>query len=187
VPAELSPPFGNAVVVANPRMTFWAPFTAPELLPVCPSAAEPHRNVAVRTYRVPLSYSAFRAAYRGRNLPSPFVGLWRTRALHSWDVVPAKTASARIADSRCTQVSDSRSATSSSASALRFEPHKLTAYTRWRPVTERSFAVGSSERPIFRGAPAAAYDPVMGPSPVLCCFMFYWCDAGHDPESDPGA
>ena len=53
VPAELSPPFGDGGGGARSRMTFWVPFPAPELVPVCPSAAEPHRNVAMRTYRVP--------------------------------------------------------------------------------------------------------------------------------------
>jgi hypothetical protein len=33
-------------------MTVWVPFAGPEASPICPSAAEPHRNVMIREYRV---------------------------------------------------------------------------------------------------------------------------------------
>src|SRR4051812_43537613 len=37
-------------------MTVWVPFPAPEASPVCPSAVEPHRSVAIAMCRVILSY-----------------------------------------------------------------------------------------------------------------------------------
>jgi hypothetical protein len=57
-------------------MTVWVPFAAPEASPVCPSAAEPYRNVAIRKYRVLfilLRISGY--ASRGTHLLSPFSGL----------------------------------------------------------------------------------------------------------------
>jgi hypothetical protein len=57
-------------------MTVWVPFVAPEASPVCPSAAEPHRNVVSRKYRVAfilLRISGYEP--RGTHLQPSFAGL----------------------------------------------------------------------------------------------------------------